>query len=170
MNADVRVSPVKMITNTEVSEAAEIPPQFVVSLDGLKFLGPCLVEVLILVLLTPLLFFSFTDCRPGSTSSFLNFSLNQSQAGSGPGSTGTAGSPTQSTGMALRNTSEQRSFCLQNQPVVREDLDVVSVRYRLLNGPAVPVYSISPTLLLLNLKTGMDSGGSLVVNLLLNKV
>uniref|UniRef100_U3IEI4 Post-GPI attachment to proteins 6 n=1 Tax=Anas platyrhynchos platyrhynchos TaxID=8840 RepID=U3IEI4_ANAPP len=45
----------------------------------------------------------------------------------------TAGSPTQSTGMALRNTSEQRSFCLQNQPVVREDLDVVSVRYRLLN-------------------------------------
>lgn len=57
MNADVRVSPVKMITNTEVSEAAEIPPQFVVSLDGLKFLGPCLVEVLILVLLTPLLFF-----------------------------------------------------------------------------------------------------------------
>nr|XP_027324794.1 post-GPI attachment to proteins factor 6 isoform X2 [Anas platyrhynchos] len=112
---------------------------------------------------------SFTDCRPGSTSSFLNFSLNQSQAGSGPGSTGTAGSPTQSTGMALRNTSEQRSFCLQNQPVVREDLDVVSVRYRLLNGPAVPVYFISPTLLLLNLKTGMDSGGSLVVNLLLNK-
>lgn len=47
---------------------------------------------------------------------------------------------------------------------------MVSVRYRLLNGPAVPVYSISPTLLLLNLKTGMDSGGSLVVNLLLNKV
>uniref|UniRef100_A0A493TDR0 Post-GPI attachment to proteins 6 n=1 Tax=Anas platyrhynchos platyrhynchos TaxID=8840 RepID=A0A493TDR0_ANAPP len=45
-----------------------------------------------------------------------------------------AGSPTQSTGMALRNTSEQRSFCLQNQPVVREDLDVVSVRYRLLNA------------------------------------
>lgn len=72
--------------------------------------------------------------------------------------------------MALRNTSEQRSFCLQNQPVVREDLDVVSVRYRLLNGPVVPVYFISPTLLLLNLKTGMDSGGSLVVNLLLNKV
>lgn len=57
MNADVRVSPVKMITNTEVSEAAEIPPQFVLSLDSLKFLGPCLVEVLILVLLTPLLFF-----------------------------------------------------------------------------------------------------------------
>lgn len=47
---------------------------------------------------------------------------------------------------------------------------MVSVRYRLLNGPAVPVYFISPTLLLLNLKTGMDSGGSLVVNLLLNKV
>uniref|UniRef100_A0A8C2TYV8 Post-GPI attachment to proteins 6 n=1 Tax=Coturnix japonica TaxID=93934 RepID=A0A8C2TYV8_COTJA len=99
---------------------------------------------------------SFTDCRPGSTSSFLNFSsLNQSQAGSG------SGSPTPSTGMVLRNTSDQRSFCLQNQPVVREDLDVVSVRYRLLNGPSVAVYSISPTLLLLNLNSGMDSGGSL---------
>lgn len=72
--------------------------------------------------------------------------------------------------MALRNTSEQRGFCLQSQPVVREDLDVVSVRYRLLNGPSVAVYSISPTLLLLNLNSGMDSGGSLVVNLLLNKV
>uniref|UniRef100_A0A8C9F5R1 Post-glycosylphosphatidylinositol attachment to proteins 6 n=1 Tax=Pavo cristatus TaxID=9049 RepID=A0A8C9F5R1_PAVCR len=108
---------------------------------------------------------SFTDCRPGSTSSFLNFSsLNQSQAASGPGS------PTASTGMALRNASDQRSFCLQNQPVVREDLDVVSVRYRLLNGPSVAVPSISPTLLLLNLNSGMDSGGSLVVNLLLNKV
>lgn len=66
--------------------------------------------------------------------------------------------------------SSQRSSCLQSQPVVREDLDVVSVRYRLLNGPSVPVNSLSPTLLLLNLNTGMDSGGSLVVNLLLNKV
>lgn len=56
MDADVRVSPVKTRTNTEVSEAAEIPPQFMLSLEGLKFLGPCLVEVLILVLLTPLLF------------------------------------------------------------------------------------------------------------------
>ena len=46
----------------------------------------------------------------------------------------------------------------------------MSVRYRLLNGPSVPVNSLSPTLLLLSLNTGMDSGGSLVVNLLLNKV
>ncbi|XP_069665910.1 post-GPI attachment to proteins factor 6 [Haliaeetus albicilla] len=113
---------------------------------------------------------SFTACRPGSTSSFLNFSsLNQSQAGPRPGNTGAAGSSTLPTGEASRNVSDQRSFCLQYQPVVREDLDVVSVRYRLLNGPSVPVHSISPTLLLLNLNTGMDSGGSLVVNLLLNK-
>uniref|UniRef100_A0A8D2NH55 Post-GPI attachment to proteins 6 n=1 Tax=Zonotrichia albicollis TaxID=44394 RepID=A0A8D2NH55_ZONAL len=34
----------------------------------------------------------------------------------------------------------------------------------------VPVSSLAPTLLLLNLNTGMDSGGSLVVSLLLNKV
>ncbi|XP_027539724.1 post-GPI attachment to proteins factor 6 [Neopelma chrysocephalum] len=113
---------------------------------------------------------SFTVCRPGSASSFLNFiSLNQSQAGARPGTTGAAGSSAQAAGEAPRNTSGQRSSCLQNQPVVREDLDVVSVRYRLLNGPSVPVNSLSPTLLLLNLNTGMDSGGSLVVSLLLNK-
>ncbi|XP_038007633.1 post-GPI attachment to proteins factor 6 isoform X4 [Motacilla alba alba] len=110
---------------------------------------------------------SFTVCRPGSTSSFLNFiSLNQSQAGASPGA---AGSSAAATGEAPRNASGQRGSCLQSQPVVREDLDVVSVRYRLLNGPSVPVSALSPTLLLLNLNTGMDSGGSLVVSLLLNK-
>ncbi|XP_041318252.1 post-GPI attachment to proteins factor 6 isoform X2 [Pyrgilauda ruficollis] len=110
---------------------------------------------------------SFTVCRPGSTSSFLNFiSLNQSQAGARPGA---AGSSAPAPGEAPRNTSGQRSSCLQSQPVVREDLDVVSVRYRLLNGPSVPVSSLAPTLLLLNLNTGMDSGGALVVSLLLNK-
>lgn len=145
-------------------------PQFVLSLEGLELLGPCLDEVLVLAVLIPLLF-CFTACRPGSTSSFFNFSsLNQSQTGPRPGSAGAAGSSTLSTGEASRNASDQRSFCLQNQPVVREDLDVVSVRYRLLNGPSVPVNSLSPTLLLLNLNTGMDSGGSLVVSLLLNKV
>ncbi|XP_009985763.1 PREDICTED: transmembrane protein 8A [Tauraco erythrolophus] len=103
---------------------------------------------------------SFTACRPGSTSSFLNFSsLNQSQTSPKPGSTGVAGSSSLPTREVLRNASDQRSFCLQNQPVVREDLDVVSVRYRLLNGPSVPVNSLSPTLLLLNLNTGADSGG-----------
>ncbi|KAI1233863.1 hypothetical protein IHE44_0004313 [Lamprotornis superbus] len=110
---------------------------------------------------------SFTVCRPGSASSFLNFiSLNQSQAGARPGA---AGSLAPAAGEAPHNVSSQRSSCLQSQPVVREDLDVVSVRYRLLNGPSVPVSSLAPTLLLLNLNTGMDSGGSLVVNLLLNK-
>ncbi|KAF2981732.1 hypothetical protein EK904_015114, partial [Melospiza melodia maxima] len=111
---------------------------------------------------------TFTVCRPGSSSSFLNFiSLNQSQAGARPGAAG--GSAVAAAG-APRNASGQRSSsCLQSQPVVREDLDVVSVRYRLLNGPGVPVSSLAPTLLLLNLNTGMDSGGSLVVSLLLNK-
>uniref|UniRef100_A0A8C6ZF73 Post-GPI attachment to proteins 6 n=1 Tax=Nothoprocta perdicaria TaxID=30464 RepID=A0A8C6ZF73_NOTPE len=105
---------------------------------------------------------SFTACKPGSASSFLNFSsLNQSQTGPRPGNTGTAGSRALPAGEAPRNASDQPSFCLQSQPVVREDLDVVSVRYRLLNGPSVPVYSIFPTLLFLGLNTGMDSGGSL---------
>lgn len=144
--------------------------QFVLSLEGPGLLGPCLGEVLVLPVLIPFPF-CFTACRPGSTSSFLNFSsLNQSQTGPRPGSTGAAGSSALSTTEASHNASGQRSFCLQNQPVVREDLDVVSVRYRLLNGPSVPVNNLSPTLLLLNLNTGMDSGGSLVISLLLNKV
>lgn len=71
---------------------------------------------------------------------------------------------------AAYNSSDQGSFCLQNQPIIREDLDVVSVRFRLINGPSIPVHSEFPTLFLLNLNTGKDSGGILVVNLLLNKV
>ncbi|KYO44565.1 transmembrane protein 8A [Alligator mississippiensis] len=70
---------------------------------------------------------------------------------------------------AAYNSSDQGSFCLQNQPIIREDLDVVSVRFRLINGPSIPVHSEFPTLFLLNLNTGKDSGGILVVNLLLNK-
>uniref|UniRef100_A0A8C0F5T6 Post-glycosylphosphatidylinositol attachment to proteins 6 n=1 Tax=Bubo bubo TaxID=30461 RepID=A0A8C0F5T6_BUBBB len=151
--------------NVNCSLALDSPPWE----KWLQIMVESLGTVLVLAVLTPLLF-CFTACRPGSTSSFLNFSsLNQSQAGPRPGSTGAAGSSTLPAG-ASRNVSNKRSFCLQNQPVVREDLDVVSVRYRLLNGPSVPVHSISPTLLLLNLNTGMDSGGSLVVSLLLNKV
>uniref|UniRef100_A0A8C0HN27 Post-glycosylphosphatidylinositol attachment to proteins 6 n=1 Tax=Buteo japonicus TaxID=224669 RepID=A0A8C0HN27_9AVES len=152
------------VGNVNCSLALDSPPWekwLQIMVESLGLPRPCLGEVLVLAVLTPLLF-CFTACRPGSASSFLNFSsLNQSQAGPRPGSTGAAGSSALPTGEASRNVSDQRSFCLQYQPVVREDLDVVSVRYRLLNGPSVPVHSISPTLLLLNLNTGMDSGGSL---------
>ncbi|XP_071616512.1 post-GPI attachment to proteins factor 6 isoform X3 [Heliangelus exortis] len=150
--------------NTSCSLALESPPWEKWMQIMVESLGAASANVSVEMLA------SFTACRPGSTSSFVNFSsLNQSQTGPRPGSPGAAGSPALPSGEASHNASAQRSFCLQTQPVVREDLDVVSVRYRLLNGPGVPVHTISPTLLLLNLNTGMDSGGSLVVNLLLNK-
>ncbi|XP_067407279.1 post-GPI attachment to proteins factor 6 isoform X2 [Emydura macquarii macquarii] len=120
---------------------------------------------------------SFTACKPGSTNSFLNFytSLNQSQStpalGEGPKAStpGMLGNTTLPTVGAANNASNLGTFCLQNQPVIREDLDVASLRFRVINGPSVPVHSEFPTLLLFNLNTGMDSGGTLVVNLLLNQ-
>ncbi|CAM5087014.1 unnamed protein product [Natator depressus] len=120
---------------------------------------------------------SFTACKPGSTNSFLNFynSLNQSQStpalGGGPNvsTPGMLGNTTLPAVGAANNASDPGTFCLQNQPVIREDLDVASVRFRVINGPSIPVHSEFPTLLLFNLNTGMDSGGTLVVNLLLNE-
>ncbi|XP_075755280.1 post-GPI attachment to proteins factor 6 [Pelodiscus sinensis] len=120
---------------------------------------------------------SFTACKPGSTSSFLNFynSLNQSQStpalGGGPSAStaGTVGNTTLPTASTANGASNPETFCLQNHLVIREDLDVASVRFRVLNGPSVSVHSEFPTLLLFNLNTGMDSGGTLVVDLLLNE-
>uniref|UniRef100_A0A8C8REF2 Post-glycosylphosphatidylinositol attachment to proteins 6 n=1 Tax=Pelusios castaneus TaxID=367368 RepID=A0A8C8REF2_9SAUR len=120
---------------------------------------------------------SFTACKPGNTNSFLNFytSLNQSQStpalGVGPQAStpGVLGNTTLPAMGAANNTSNPGIFCLQNQPVIREDLDVASVRFRVINGASVPVHSEFLTLLLFNLNTGMDSGGTLVVSLLLNQ-
>lgn len=68
------------------------------------------------------------------------------------------------------NASGPGNICLRGQPVVREELDVASVRFRILGDSTVPVQSDIPTLLLLNLNSGMDSGGNLVLNLMLNQV
>uniref|UniRef100_A0A8D0LBM9 Post-GPI attachment to proteins 6 n=1 Tax=Sphenodon punctatus TaxID=8508 RepID=A0A8D0LBM9_SPHPU len=83
-----------------------------------------------------------------------------------PASPGEMGNATQPEGASAQNASTQGSSCLHNQPVIREDLDVVSVRFRVINEPSVPVQSEFPTLLLFNLNTGVDSGGTLMLNLL----
>ncbi|XP_054849261.1 post-GPI attachment to proteins factor 6 isoform X2 [Eublepharis macularius] len=108
---------------------------------------------------------SFTACKPGGASSFLNFykSLNQSQDMQLPEGSLNA------TRYAAANASGQGNSCLYSQPVIREDLDVVSVVFRILGESSVPVQAHLPTLLLFNLNSGMDSGGTLVLNLLLNK-
>ncbi|XP_060116647.1 post-GPI attachment to proteins factor 6 [Heteronotia binoei] len=108
---------------------------------------------------------SFTACKPGTASTFLAFyqSLNRSQAVPPQG-----GSPNAMWQVGA-NASAPGSSCLRSQPVVREDLDVVSVMFRVLGESGVPVRPQLPSLLLLSLNSGMDSGGTLILGLQLNK-
>ncbi|KAE8578774.1 hypothetical protein XENTR_v10023767 [Xenopus tropicalis] len=59
--------------------------------------------------------------------------------------------------------------CLHKYPLVREDMDVVSVRFQSVKSPYVPVTAEMPSIMLLNLDSEMDSGGMLIVSLQLNK-
>uniref|UniRef100_A0A8C9BHH6 Post-GPI attachment to proteins 6 n=1 Tax=Phocoena sinus TaxID=42100 RepID=A0A8C9BHH6_PHOSS len=61
------------------------------------------------------------------------------------------------------------SFCLRSFPVLREDVDVVSVRFQPLDRVSVVVQSDMPSVMRLNLNTGMDSGGSLTISMRVNK-
>lgn len=60
-------------------------------------------------------------------------------------------------------------FCFVNIPIVREDVDVVSVRFQPLDRLPVLVRLDMPSVLRLPLSTGMDSGGSLTISLRTNK-
>ncbi|ETE71044.1 Transmembrane protein 8A, partial [Ophiophagus hannah] len=110
----------------------------------------------------------FIACKPGDAASFLGFyqSLKQNQGMAMPGSHLNS---TLLTMGSSHNASGPGNTCLRGQPVVREELDIVSVRFRILGDSTVPVQSDIPTLLLLNLNSGMDSGGNLVLNLMLNQ-
>ncbi|XP_045849336.1 post-GPI attachment to proteins factor 6 isoform X3 [Meles meles] len=59
--------------------------------------------------------------------------------------------------------------CLASYPVIREDLDVVSVRFWPVDRVWVRVRPATPSVMRLYLDTGMDSGGSLTVSLRANK-
>ncbi|KAM9208819.1 post-GPI attachment to proteins factor 6 isoform 2-T2 [Dugong dugon] len=102
---------------------------------------------------------TLTACRPWtvSTQHLLQGSPNQSRnASNGPQDpvcSGGAGGPS----------------CLMSYPVLREDMDVVSVRFRPLDRVSVLVQPDMPSVLRLYLNTGMDSGGSLTVSLRANK-
>uniref|UniRef100_A0A8C5S9C2 Post-GPI attachment to proteins 6 n=1 Tax=Laticauda laticaudata TaxID=8630 RepID=A0A8C5S9C2_LATLA len=110
----------------------------------------------------------FIACKPGDATSFLGFyqSLKQNQGMVMPGSHLNS---TLLTMGSSHNVSGPGNICLHGQPIVREELDVVSVRFRILGDSTVTVQSNIPTLLLLNLNSGMDSGGNLVLNLMLNQ-
>ncbi|XP_061455344.1 post-GPI attachment to proteins factor 6 isoform X2 [Rhineura floridana] len=111
---------------------------------------------------------SFTVCKPGGAGSFLSFyqSLNRSQE------TPLLGGKPNVTLLPVAGPHDafgQGSLCLRGQPVVREDLDVASVHFRVLGESDVPVQAEPPALLLFNLNSGMDSGGTLVLTLVLNQ-
>uniref|UniRef100_A0A8C7B632 Post-GPI attachment to proteins 6 n=1 Tax=Neovison vison TaxID=452646 RepID=A0A8C7B632_NEOVI len=59
--------------------------------------------------------------------------------------------------------------CLTSYPVIREDLDVVSVRFWPVDRVWVQVRPTTPSVMRLYMDTGMDSGGSLTVSLRANK-
>uniref|UniRef100_A0A4W3ITF9 EGF-like domain-containing protein n=1 Tax=Callorhinchus milii TaxID=7868 RepID=A0A4W3ITF9_CALMI len=52
--------------------------------------------------------------------------------------------------------------CFRNHPIIRDAMDIASVRFLLLLGPNVTVTSESPAVLILNLNTGRDNGGSII--------
>lgn len=60
-------------------------------------------------------------------------------------------------------------FCLRGYQVSREYMDVLSVHFRPLDRVAVLVQSDMPSVMRLQLNTGMDSGGSLAVSLWANQ-
>ncbi|XP_020862227.1 LOW QUALITY PROTEIN: post-GPI attachment to proteins factor 6 [Phascolarctos cinereus] len=124
---------------------------------------------------------SFTVCRPGSLGPLvvsyisLNQSLNASAASLSMGRSpwhlgkrmGVGSSPFSPVG-DFRNASALSGFCLLSYPVIREELDVVSVRFWPLSGSGIIVWSSLPTLFPINLNTGMDSGSTFIVSLKLN--
>lgn len=110
---------------------------------------------------------ALTACRPWSLNfqHLLQSSLNQSSSalsGRLPPSPG-------SQDLGRTQGAGGGPFCLRNYPVLREDMDVVSARFQLLDRVSVPVWSDVPSLVRLHLNTGMDSGGSLTISMQLNK-
>ncbi|XP_023413355.1 post-GPI attachment to proteins factor 6 isoform X1 [Loxodonta africana] len=102
---------------------------------------------------------TLTACRPWtvSTQHHLQGSPNQSHnVSNGPQDPNHSGGASD-------------SCCLMSYPVLREDMDVVSVRFRPLDRVSVVVWPDVPSVLQLYLNTGMDSGGSLTISLRANK-
>ncbi|XP_063170703.1 post-GPI attachment to proteins factor 6 [Candoia aspera] len=110
----------------------------------------------------------FIACKPAGAASFLGFYQSWKQDQGMPMLGGSLNSTLLATD-SIHDASGPGSSCLRGQPVVREELDVASVRFRTLGDSTVLVRSELPTLLLFNLNSGMDSGGSLVLNLMLNE-
>ncbi|XP_006001515.1 post-GPI attachment to proteins factor 6 isoform X2 [Latimeria chalumnae] len=127
---------------------------------------------------------TLTACKPKSIGSYFDLFSNFSPRGSS--NNASLGNQTNDISLSMRslsalgeNTSRSAHYytlmqlsgdmCLHNQMVLREQQDIVAVRFIVVNGPNVTVASDYPTLLHLNLNSETDSGGTIVLNLKLNK-
>nr|XP_033696456.1 post-GPI attachment to proteins factor 6 isoform X4 [Tursiops truncatus] len=110
---------------------------------------------------------ALTACRPWS----VNFQhlLQSSPNQSSNASTGLLPPTPSYQDLDRRGRVGGGSFCLRSFPVLREDVDVVSVRFQPLDRVSVLVQSDMPSVMRLNLNTGMDSGGSLTISMRVNK-
>uniref|UniRef100_A0A8C5P1W5 Post-glycosylphosphatidylinositol attachment to proteins 6 n=3 Tax=Jaculus jaculus TaxID=51337 RepID=A0A8C5P1W5_JACJA len=110
---------------------------------------------------------ALTACRPWSV-------IFQSLMQNNPNQSNDTSAGQLSQAPALRNLSRSDGegnnlFCLLNYPVMREDMDVVSVRFQPPDGVLVLVYSYKPSVMRLRLDTGMDNGGTLTIVLRTNQ-
>ncbi|XP_075686803.1 post-GPI attachment to proteins factor 6 isoform X2 [Rhinoderma darwinii] len=113
------------------------------------------------------LVYNLSVCKPGSLGSRMSLAfLNLFASSNNSTLLKDDQQPTPSTTDLL---NESPTSCLRKYPVIREDLDVVSVRFHPVTTPSVPVVAQLPSVVLLDLDSEMDSGGMLVVNLQLNK-
>ncbi|XP_066868860.1 post-GPI attachment to proteins factor 6 isoform X5 [Kogia breviceps] len=110
---------------------------------------------------------ALTACRPWS----VNFQhlLQSSPNQSSNTSTGLLPPTPSYQDLDRRSSMGGGPFCLRSFPVLREDVDVVSVRFQPLDRVSVLVQSDMPSVMRLNLNTGMDSGGSLTISMRVNK-
>ncbi|XP_004403139.1 PREDICTED: transmembrane protein 8A [Odobenus rosmarus divergens] len=110
---------------------------------------------------------ALTACRPWNLNSqhLLQSSPNQSCNAS----TGLLTPSPGCHGLGRSSRVDGGHFCLMSYPVIREDTDVVSVRFWPADRVPVLVRSATPSVMRLYLSTGMDSGGSLTISLQANK-
>ncbi|XP_023044860.1 post-GPI attachment to proteins factor 6 isoform X4 [Piliocolobus tephrosceles] len=110
---------------------------------------------------------ALTACRPQSVT--VRPLLQSSQNQSFNASTGLPSLSPDHQDLGRSGRVDRGPFCLTNYPVMREDMDVVSVHFQLLDRVSVRVCPNTPSMMRLRLNTGMDSGGSLTISLRANK-
>uniref|UniRef100_G3QMY9 Post-GPI attachment to proteins 6 n=2 Tax=Gorilla gorilla gorilla TaxID=9595 RepID=G3QMY9_GORGO len=110
---------------------------------------------------------ALTACRPRSVT--VQPLLQSSQNQSFNASSGLLSLSPDHQDLGRSGRVDRSPFCLTNYPVMREDMDVVSVHFQPLDRVSVRVCSDTPSVMRLHLNTGMDSGGSVTISLQANK-